>query len=129
MADCLVEGNAWAKNAGVLALSVARMTFAQNGRPNRHGMYDTGAAVANLITQAVTEGLMVHQMAGYDVEKAREALRIPEHDQLCAFMAIGYYGDHDSLPEKSRLREEAPRQRKPQSEFVFADAMPSAAKA
>jgi hypothetical protein len=72
---------------------------------------------------------MVHQMAGYDVAKAREALRIPEQDQLCAFMAIGYYGDHDSLPEKSRLREEAPRQRKPQSEFVYVDAMPAAAKA
>ena len=88
-------------------------------------MYDTGAAVANLLAQAVAEGLMVHQMAGYDVEKARRVLHIPEDDQLCAFMAIGYYGDHDSLPEKSRLREEAARQRKPQREFVFADSMPA----
>jgi nitroreductase len=128
MADCLVEGNAWAKQAPVLALSAARMTFAKNGQPNRHGMYDTGAAVANLLTQAVAEDLVVHQMAGYDVEKARTVLSIPEHHELCAMMAIGYYGDHDSLSEKQRLREETPRQRKHQSEFVFSGAMPAGAK-
>jgi nitroreductase len=125
MADCLVEGNWWAKNAAVLALSVARMTFARNGSHNRTGMYDTGMAVSNLLAQAVAEGLMVHQMAGYDVNKAREVLHIPEHHEPGAMMAIGYYGDHDSLPEKYRLREEAVRQRKPQNEFVFADVMPA----
>ena len=127
LADCLVEGNAWAKDAGVLMLSVARMTFARNGQPNRHGMYDTGAAVANLLTQAVDEGLMVHQMAGYDVEKARTVLALPASQEPCAMMAVGYYGDHGSLPEKYRLREEAPRQRKPQSEFVVS-ALPSVPK-
>jgi nitroreductase len=124
MADCLMEGNWWAKNAAVLALSVARMTFSRNGQNNRHGMYDTGAAVSSLITQATAEGLMVHQMAGYDVEKARTVLQIPQHDELCAMMAIGYYGEHESLPEKYRLREESPRQRRPQNEFIFVDAMP-----
>jgi len=119
MTDCLVDGNAWAKSAPVLMLSVASMTFARNGKPNRHGMYDTGAAVASLLVQAESEGLMVHQMAGYDAEKARAVLQIPEHQELCAMIAIGYYGDPASLPEKSRLREDAPRQRKPQSEFVI----------
>ncbi len=128
MADCLVEGNWWAKNAPVLALSVARMTFQRDGKPNRHGMYDTGAAATNLLTQAVAEGLMVHQMAGYHVDKARAVLQIPEHHELCAMMAIGYYGDQDGLPEKYRLREEAPRQRRPQSEFVFTGTMPAGPK-
>jgi hypothetical protein len=63
-------------------------------------------------------------MAGYDVEKARTVLQIPQHDELCAMMAIGYYGEHESLPEKYRLREESPRQRRPQNEFIFVDAMP-----
>jgi hypothetical protein len=78
-----------------------------------------------MLAQATAEGLVAHQMAGYDVAKAREVLHIPASDQLCAFMAIGYYGDHDSLPEKNRQREEAARQRKPQSEFVFVDSMPA----
>jgi nitroreductase len=128
MADCLVEGNAWAKHAPVLMLSVASMTFARSGKPNRHGMYDTGAAVADLLVQAVAEGLVVHQMGGYDVEKARTVLQIPEHHELCAMTAIGYYGDHDKLSEKLQARENAPRQRKPQSEFVFANVMPAGPK-
>jgi nitroreductase len=119
LADCLMEGNAWAKNAGVLVLAVARMTFERNGQPNRFGMYDTGQAVANLLTQAVAEGLFVHQMAGYDAAKARAAMALPETQDPAAMMAIGYYGDRNSLPEKSKLREEAPRQRKPQSDFVI----------
>jgi nitroreductase len=125
MAECLAEGNYWAKAAPVLLLSVARMVFLRNGKPNRHGMYDTGAAVANLITQAVAEGLVSHQMAGYDAEKARAVLQIPADHEPCAMMALGYYGDHDSLEEKFRLRQEAPRQRKPQSEFVFVGAIPA----
>jgi nitroreductase len=126
MSECLMEGNSWAKRAPVLLMSVARMTFSRNGKPNRHGMYDTGAAVAHLLVQAEAEALSVHQMAGYDVDKARDVLNIPAGDELCAIMAIGYYGAHDTLPEKYRLREEAPRQRQPQATFVFVDAMPAA---
>jgi nitroreductase len=128
LADCLVEGNSWAKEAAVLALSVARMTVARTGKPNAYGMYDTGAAVANLLVQATAEGLVVHQMGGFDHEKARTAFQIPAECQPCAVIAIGYYGDHGSLTEKNRLREEAPRQRKPQSEFVSVDVMPQTLK-
>ncbi len=119
LADCLAEANSWAKNAGVLVLAVARMTFERNGQPNRFGMYDTGQAVGNLLAQAVSEGLVVHQMGGYDAAKARTTFALPENQEPAAMIAIGYYGDHDSLPEKSKLREEAPRQRRPQSAFVI----------
>ena len=119
MADCLAEGNSWAKSAPVLVLSVAKMVFTYNGKPNRTAMYDTGMAVGNLLTQATAEGLVAHQMAGYDVEKARQSLEVPADHEPMAMMAIGYYGDHASLDEKHRLREEGPRVRRPTSEFVF----------
>ncbi len=63
--SCLVEGNSlWAQHAPVLMVSVARMSFEDDGKPNRHAFHDVGQAVANLIVQATTLGLMVHQMAG-----------------------------------------------------------------
>ena len=41
----LVEFNAsWAKNAPVLALAVAKLTFAKNNALNRNAPYDLGAA-------------------------------------------------------------------------------------
>ena len=119
LAGCLNEGNAWARKVPLLALSVARMIFAATGKPNRHAFHDTGMAVGNVLAQATAEGLMVHQMAGYDVEKARTALRLPADHEPAAMIAIGYYGDHDSLPPAHREREEKPRVRKPIDQFVF----------
>jgi nitroreductase len=70
----LVEFNAsWARNATALAIAVAKKTFAKSGAPNRNAEYDTGAATALLSVEATAHGLAVHQMAGFDPEKAREA--------------------------------------------------------
>lgn len=118
---CLVEGNrAWAQFAPVLMLSVAKLNFALNDKPNRHALHDVGAASANLTLQATALGLFVHQMAGYDVEKARREFSIPEGYEPGAAMALGYLGDDAGLPEKLRGRNAAARKRKAASEFVFA---------
>ena len=118
---CLVEGNrAWAQFAPVLMLSVAKLSFAHNGKPNRHALHDVGAASANLILQATALGLFVHQMAGFDVEKARREFSIREGYEPGAAMALGYLGDDAGLPEKLRGRNAAARKRKAVSEFVFA---------
>jgi nitroreductase len=108
----------WAKQAPVLALSVAKLTF-DDGKPNRHAFHDVGQAAANLNTQAEALGLSVHQMAGIDPEKARTLFGIPADYEAVAGMALGYAGDPASLPDELRKRELAPRQRKPLDSFVF----------
>jgi nitroreductase len=116
----LVEFNAnWAKNASVLAIAVAKLTFSKNNAPNRMAHYDTGAASALLSVQATAQGLAVHQMAGFDPEKARQAFAIPSNWEAVAALAIGYPGDPDSLPQSLKDRELAPRIRKAISEFVM----------
>jgi len=117
----LVEFNAgWAKSAPVLALAVARLTFAKNNTPNRNAQYDTGAASALLSVEATAQGLAVHQMAGFDPEKARQVFGIPPGWEPIAALAIGYPGDPASLPPHLKDREIAPRTRKPIAEFVMA---------
>ena len=116
----LVEFNqGWAKNAPVLALSVAQVKNPKDGAPNRWAFHDVGSASAQLTTEAVTRGLYVHQMAGLDPNKARHVFHIPDDWDAVAAMAIGYPGDPASLPDKLRERELAPRTRKPLSEFVM----------
>lgn len=118
--SCLVEGNqAWAQFAPVLMISVARLNFAQNGQPNRHAFHDVGLAAENLVIQAMALDLMVHQMAGFYPDKAREVFRIPPGYEPVAAIAVGYPGEPDRLPEKLRQRELAPRTRKMLREFVF----------
>ena len=117
----LVEFNAgWAKGAPVLAIAVAQLFFAKNKAANRNALYDTGAATALLSVEATARGLAVHQMAGFDHEKARQVLGIPEGWEAIAALAIGYPGDPSSLPQPLRDREMAPRTRKPIAEFVMA---------
>jgi len=114
LAACLSEKNqAWARDAAVLMLAVAKTTFTRSGKPNRHAFYDVGQAVAQLTLQATASGLGVHQMAGFDGDKARETFSIPEDYEPVVALALGYSG---SAAERG-LRKRA---RKPQSELAFA---------
>ena len=116
----LIEFNAtWAKKAPVLAIAVAELAFAKNSAPNRNAQYDVGAASLQLAIEATARGLVVHQMAGFDPESAREAYGVPQGWEPIAAMAIGYPGDATSLPEPYQTRERAPRTRKPIREFVM----------
>jgi nitroreductase len=119
--DCLVEGNAWARGAPLLLLSVAYEDFTASGRPNRHAQHDTGMASENIVLQAVELGLAAHQMAGYDAERARHAFQIPDRFTSMAMIAIGYpyRGRLEELHEKVRGRESRPRSRKGISEIAF----------
>lgn len=117
---CLAEGNQeWARNAPVLMLSVAKLHFERNGVENRHAFHDVGAAAATLALQAAALGLFIHQMAGFDVEKARELFSIPAGYEPVAAIALGYIGDPQTLSERLQPREVAPRNRKVLEKFVF----------
>lgn len=120
--DCLVEGNAWARKAPVLLLSVAHGFFAKNNKPNRHAQHDVGLASENLVLQAVELGLATHQMAGFDSDRARTEFDIPSECTAMAMIAIGYpyRGSLEDLPEKLRDRDLALRQRKQLGEIAFA---------
>jgi nitroreductase len=118
--DALNESNqVWAKEAPLLVLSMARKNFTQNGRPNGSAKYDLGSANAFLTLQATDLDLNIHQMGGYDHDKAIANLNIPDSYELGVIMAIGYLGDADTLPDNLKQRELAPRQRHLQREFVM----------
>jgi nitroreductase len=123
MLGVLVDFNrSWANKAPVLILTFAHTVFEKDGRPNRHAFYDLGQAAAHLGLQATALGLTTHQMAGFNVEAARERFAVPKGWEPVSVIALGYAGDPDSLTEKLREREIAPRQRKPLETFVFSGA-------
>lgn len=119
LASTLLPGNAWAHDAPVLALSVAKRNFSRDGAPNRVAFHDVGMATANLILQALSRGIFVHQMGGYDIEKARAVFEIPHEFEPVAMIAMGYPGDPSTAAERLRARDSAERKRKPIREFVF----------
>jgi nitroreductase len=114
----LSDGNAWARVAPVLALSLARPAFAHNGRPNPHAWHDVGAASAYMFLQAIHMGLYFHEMAGFDRVKARQAYAIPEAWEPVAMIAMGYEGSTEHLSEKQKAAETAARTRRPLTEMI-----------
>ena len=118
--DALNESNrVWVKHAPLLIASFVRKNFTRNDRPNAAARYDLGAANAFLSLQATHLGLNVHQMGGFDIEKLKTNLRVPDIYEPVIVLAIGYPGEPENLPEHLKLRELAPRERFTQREFVM----------
>ena len=69
--------------------------------------------------QATAMGLMVHQMGGFDAEKARAAFNIPADYTPMAMIAVGYQTEPEILDEETKKKEMAPRARKPLGERFF----------
>jgi nitroreductase len=118
--DILNDGNKiWAKNAYALIVSLARMKHIYKGKPNRHAFYDTGMAVSNMLIQAMSMDIYIHQMGGFSTEKAKEYFRLEEGIEPVAVMAVGYLGDGTGLPEELLKRDYNRRPRKNISEYAF----------
>jgi nitroreductase len=116
--DLLVEGNqVWCKQAAMLVVILAHKVFAKNGKPNPVHLFDCGCAFENLALQGTVMDLVVHGMQGFDYEKARTALDVPEDFAVVAMFAAGRPGEVDDLPEKLR-QQEKPSDRKPIDEII-----------
>ena len=118
MFDLLIEFNqSWCKNAALLCVVTTHKVFALNGKPNPVHLYDAGAAWENLALQGTAMGLVVHGMAGFDYEKARKVLKVPDDYAVAAMFAVGRPAPIDVLPEGIREKE-VPSDRKPVSEII-----------
>jgi nitroreductase len=117
--NLLVEGNkAWAKNASVLIVVIARKNFEFNEKPARTNQFDTGAAWENIALEATFRGLAPHGMQGFDYEKARKDLEIPDNFDVLAMIAIGRRAPRGHLPLQLQERE-YPSDRKPLKDIVM----------
>ena len=103
----------------MLALGVVSQRFLRNNKENRAAVHDLGLAAGNLLIEATSRGLFVHQMIGILPDKARKVYQIPEQCEAWTAMAIGYNGDPAKLSDTLKERDLTQRQRKPLSEFVF----------
>jgi nitroreductase len=115
----LAPGNqAWAGAASALVLVAAR-TVGDDSRPQRFALYDTGQAVAALVTQAQADGLAVCQIGGFDTAAVRAEFGLGEGLTPVVVLAVGRYDAEADLPEYLAAREIAPRTRRPLSDLLL----------
>lgn len=117
--ETLVEFNLlWATRAPIMFLTIYKETN-DTGMPNPSALYDLGQSVAHITFQAAAEGLYVHQMAGFDPEKAARIFEIPEGYKVATVVAVGYIGNHKDLHPNLIPGEISPRTRRKVSETVY----------
>ena len=119
----LKEINDYAKRAPILICAITKKTYSENGSLNRLHFHDLGAANENMFLEAFNQGLIMHEMGGFDIEKAREIFDVPEDYEVGIMIAIGYQDTYHVLPDRLREKAFAPRLRKPLSEIAFVEKM------
>lgn len=115
LAGLLKRGNSYATAAGALILLCA-----DEGPDERTALYsgvDAGAAMANLLIEAVARGLVAHPMAGFDVDEAVEL--IPDGFWPLVIVAVGSLGDYAVVAPEIAERDAQPRERLALAEIVL----------
>ena len=117
----LNPGNqAWAGAASALVLVAAR-TAADDGAPQPWALYDTGQAVASLVTQAQAHELAVHQIGGFDTDAVRAEFGLDSTLTPVVVLAVGQADPDAELPGHLAAREAAPRTRYPLSDLLLTE--------
>lgn len=110
----------WACRAAALILIVSKRTMIWDGEEvaATSNSFDAGAAWSNFAHQACVLGWATHAMGGFDRERARAKLGVPEDFAIEAVVAIGRAGDSVRLPVKLQERE-FPSDRRPLDEIIM----------
>ena len=121
LVGCLSGGNQpWAPRASALLVAVATQA-GDDGRPYPWHLHDTGQAVAHLTVQAAAQGLLVHQMGGFDADRIRREFGLADVQRPSVVVAVGVLGG-TPLPPELASREARERTRRPLSELVLPSA-------
>ena len=110
----LSRGNAYAAAASALVLVC--VDDGEDDNTARYARVDAGAAMANLSVEAVSRGLVVHPMAGFDVDGARD---LSGGLTPLAIVAVGRLGHYAQAPDEVAERDHRPRSRLPLSDVVL----------
>jgi nitroreductase len=125
LVDALNPGNrGWAARASVLLL-VAAVDLDPSGRRLPWARYDAGQCVAHLTVQAQAEGLMVHQMGGFDPDAAAHVFDLPASVTPLVVVAVGGHDPDADLPAPLAEREQVPRVRAALDEILLRPAAPA----
>lgn len=112
----------WCKTAGALIVVISKKN-SDDGKPYPLHSFSAGSAFMSFALQARMKNLIAHGMEGFDHEKARKALNIPENFSVECMIAVGTQGKVEELHERMQ-KSEKPNQRKPFKEIAHEGEFP-----
>ena len=117
--NLMIEFNqGWAKNAAALVVIISHKNFEHNDKPSMTHSFDTGAAWMAMALEGSFRGYVVHGMEGFNYEKARKDLNIPDTYQVEAMAAVGKRAPLEQLSPDLQ-KKESPSMRKETQEIAI----------
>lgn len=92
----LSAGNKWATKASMVVAIYSKKGFDCVIGEREYYLFDTGMAAAFMILRATELGLVAHPIAGYDPEKVKRILNIPEDANLITLIIVGKHSSEIS---------------------------------
>lgn len=118
----LLKGNEWANNASMIIAVCSKSDMdciMKDGR--EYYLFDTGIATAFMILRATELGFVAHPIAGYEPQKVREALGIPQDMQVAALVIFSKHSEiiQPVLNEHQAEAEKTRPERLPLNDIIF----------
>lgn len=115
------KGNEWCHADSLVIAVVSEKSLDCDVKGRQYYLFDTGMATAQLILRATELGLVAHPIAGYDEQKVKELLSVPEDMTVITLVNVGKHSDKISpvLSEKQVRDEKERPQRLPLNKIVF----------
>ncbi|MDD5540278.1 MAG: nitroreductase family protein [Candidatus Neomarinimicrobiota bacterium] len=108
--QALNKGNEWARKASLIVAVFTKKDLDCVVKEREYFLFDTGMATAALILRATEMGLVAHPIAGYDEEKTKKILNIPDEFEVITLVNIGKQAPEID-PELSDFQKKAETER------------------
>lgn len=107
----LSPGNYWAKKAPAIVAVVTNNAWGMTLGDRNYAPFELGMATMAYQIQAVSEGLHIHPIAGFNADEAKKVLGIAAEDSLMIMLVLGYPGSDADLSGKHKESEKSERVR------------------
>lgn len=115
----LNKGNEWAHRASVIIAAFAHRENDCIIKEREYYLFDLGMSVSALLLRATELGLVAHPIAGFDPEKIRKSLNIPEGAMIITLINVGKKSADTALLSEQQKETEAERPRRLALENIF----------
>ncbi len=115
------KGNEWCFTGSMVIVVFTKKEMDCIIKEREYYLFDTGMTTAFLILRATELGLVAHPIAGYNSEKVREVLGIPDEFTIITLIIVGKHSDEISplLSEKQIEWEKSRPPRLPLEKVAF----------
>ena len=89
----MTKSNAWTQNASMIIAVFSHVDYDCKLKGREYYLFGTGMETAQLMLRATDLGLVAHPIAGYDEDKVKEILGIPEEMRVITLVIVGKKSD------------------------------------